>query len=486
MVVGRNASPAALQEEVIADRPWWQEPLQASVADGGSNGMQNAAIPASCDVAIIGSGIAGAATAYWLLKADPSCSVVVLERGLTPAWGATGRNGGQLLPFVADWQSFVQRVGKEDAERRRAIEQSAIPMVREFCRKHGADCELRQNGTLLLCNDQEVFDGLQRDAQAQGFCEIWDAERCHVELGDCASTYAGGVLWPIGGQLWAAKLCEALLQAAVQLGAVTRTGCEVSEIRSCGNGAGDGGSSAELLTSLGLLHARRCTVVCTNGYAAELLPELQDFVKPVRGQVLLTAPIAEKHRKPWNIITYAPATKPGQAYGSSEYLIQRADGRVVFGGARHVVAGSEVGVKDDSRVRCDIATRLRALLFRLGFPEEAVQVERDWSGVMGYTTDGAPVLGPLPGRPGVLACLGFTGHGMPQAFPVARAVAEMALSADGAAAPDWLPPSWLAERLTSIIPTLESSPAKVKPAVIDGKPGATGVKDAASERFIAA
>lgn len=46
---------------------------------------------------------------------------------------------------------------------------------------------------------------------------------------------------------------------------------------------------------------------------------------------------------------------------------------------------------------------------------------------MGYSNDGMPHVGEVPGKSGQLICAGFSGHGMPQIFLAAKAVARMAL-----------------------------------------------------------
>lgn len=46
---------------------------------------------------------------------------------------------------------------------------------------------------------------------------------------------------------------------------------------------------------------------------------------------------------------------------------------------------------------------------------------------MGYSSDGWPFIGPLPNRPNQFVIAGFTGHGMPQIFLSAKAIAEMAV-----------------------------------------------------------
>ena len=45
--------------------------------------------------------------------------------------------------------------------------------------------------------------------------------------------------------------------------------------------------------------------------------------------------------------------------------------------------------------------------------------------VMGYSSDGFPHVGAIPDKPGQFICAGFSGHGMPQVFLSAKAIATM-------------------------------------------------------------
>ena len=54
-----------------------------------------------------------------------------------------------------------------------------------------------------------------------------------------------------------------------------------------------------------------------------------------------------------------------------------------------------------------------------------IEVEAEWTGVLGFTSDGKPFVGPLPERPNVYVAAGFNGNGMPQCFGVGKAIALM-------------------------------------------------------------
>ncbi len=107
------------------------------------------------------------------------------------------------------------------------------------------------------------------------------------------------------------------------------------------------------------------------------------------------------------------------------YAIRRPDGRVCLGGARALEEGAAVGCADDGSLSPVVGGYLRRFL-RERFPSlGAVEVEAEWTGVLGFTRDGKPFVGPVPGRAGVLVAAGFCGHGMPQCFGVGKAVAQL-------------------------------------------------------------
>lgn len=115
------------------------------------------------------------------------------------------------------------------------------------------------------------------------------------------------------------------------------------------------------------------------------------------------------------------------AAGARElYGLRRPDGRVCLGGARALEEGAAVGSTDDASLSGVVGTYLRAFL-ATHFPAlgEGVEVEAEWTGVLGLTCDGRPFVGPLPGRPGVLVAAGFCGNGMPRCFGAGKAVARM-------------------------------------------------------------
>ena len=93
-------------------------------------------------------------------------------------------------------------------------------------------------------------------------------------------------------------------------------------------------------------------------------------------------------------------------------LIRRPDNRLCLGGARALEPGAAVGSTDDRTLSAVVGAYLRRFL-RASFPRLGeIQIEAEWTGVLGFTHDKKPLVGAVRERVWVGA--GFCGHGMPQ------------------------------------------------------------------------
>lgn len=152
---------------------------------------------------------------------------------------------------------------------------------------------------------------------------------------------------------------------------------------------------------------------CTNAYAPLLFPGMADLVKPRRGQMLAIR---------------APGLRLDCSYYANhgyEYFRQTSDGSVVVGGCRRAFADVEVGYEDTTTPAVQSALE-RFARERLGLKAGAYEIVARWSGTMGFSPDGLPLMGPIPDLAGeregrVWFCGGFTGHGMSMGFRAAHA-----------------------------------------------------------------
>ena len=355
-----------------------------------------------CDVAIVGGGVVGASTAYWLRRQHPALRVALFERGLL-ASGATGRNAGFVLQGVtSDFATDVERYGDERAQRLWAVTRASRDGLLEAIPPERFGFEA--SGSLTLAATPEEDDRLRRSARLMYEAGLPSS---YLPPGDVAQRtsskgFYGGLLVPTGGMLDPVRLVRALAEAS---GAALEEQHPVLHIAPQPGGF--------LLETPRRRVRTAALVLAANAYAPQLVPALSAYVRPVRAQMLATEPMRPR---------WLPA--PVYSHDGYFYLRQKATGELLLGGARHRHAEAEVGY--DDAVTEALQRDLHAYLAQ-HFPQaEGLAVTRRWSGTMGFSPDGLPSVGPIPDLPGAYFAAGFTGHGLAYGFRVGQMLAEFA------------------------------------------------------------
>ena len=348
----------------------WQQPL-----DGHA------------DVAIVGGGIIGAATAYGVRQLAPDARVVLLEADRV-ASGASGRNAGFLLLGThSDYASAVEAYGRDRARRIWQFTQENFYHVVEDL--DDGVIGLETAGSVTAAGDADEADRLRRShrllAEDGVETQLLDADATEARTG--VRGMWGALLVLEGGEVDPVRLVR---QLVARSRARVYEGVRVSGVRNAGG-------AVELATDAGTLTADR-VLLAPGPRLPQLVPELASRVRPVRAQMLATAPLA-------------PCLPiPVYSHGGFFYLRQLADGRVYLGGARHLHERAEVGFADATTAA--LQADLEAYLRRHVVGAQEATVERRWSGTMGFSPDGLPTLGAVPGVEGAHYATGFTGHGM--------------------------------------------------------------------------
>lgn len=394
------------------------------------------------DVVVVGAGIVGCATAYFLARRG--VRVVVVERGPVP--GEQSRK---------NW-GFVRQQGRDPLE---------IPLVMEanrlwqgLERELGTDVEWVQGGNLALAADAERMARLEAwlpVAREFGLdTRLLRARDLHAVVPGLAGGWVGGLHTPGDGHADPEKATDAFARAAVAQGASLRLECAVQSVTT------RAGAVAGVVTERGEI--RTPTVVCAAGAWSTRLARTLGLDLPqrwVRGTVARTTP--------------APAVTSCAVWGPGVAFRQRRDGsfNIAAGGAldhditldslrqvrfflpnywknrtlfrfhvgRPLLASLAAALPGSAARRRPLVwdrglepqpnpTKVRRSLAELQRVLPALPplaIARAWAGYIDAAPDLVPVLGEVPGLRGFVLATGFSGHGFAMGPIAGRLVSEL-------------------------------------------------------------
>ncbi|MBX3596710.1 MAG: FAD-binding oxidoreductase [Rhizobiaceae bacterium] len=355
------------------------------------------------DIAIIGGGLTGVSAA--LFAAEAGASVVLIEANEI-GWGASGRNFGQMTPYLRrDPDKVISLLGQEAGDRLINAASGAPSLISDLISKHGIQCDLDVSGLLYAAHTPAALEKLKARARwwaGHGVpIQILDHSALKSAIG--GGSYWGGILEPRGGTLNPLAYCRGLAAAAIQRGATIHEGDKVLKIERENDGW-------LLTTANGRLHART-TLVCTDSYSDGLLPELYRSLLTFRGYQLVSKPLAPDHWK-----TILPG---GQALTDTHRMMSGI--RKLPGCRIQVSASVEPSGPERYANRKPATSRVRALYPFLG----DVEWESSWSGWIGLSVDELPrLVEPLPQ---LFVGYGYSGRGLSLSTIMGRELATKAL-----------------------------------------------------------
>lgn len=385
------------------NRSYWHETVDLI--------MPSAPLPTRANHVVVGGGIVGAATAYFLAKAGHN--VVLIER-IHPAHGATGRNGGFIGTGPAEGYAGARaRLGAAPAQQIYELTVQNGKLARQIIHEEGFDCHFREPGTFNLSLSYAEHQAAKQSVatlNADGYAgEILDRDQLQAMVNTRLAEEIVGASYKAGSALMhSGRLVRGIVEAAITHGAIL----SIANVERIDYTHTD----PIVVTDKGRIHAQS-VVLGLNAWSRQLAPALNGIITPVRGQILSTAPTA-------------PVFSQGMGTDitpTGEYWQQTLDGSIVLGGCRAAASNSDVNLYDIG-ITADVQAALDNVLPRL-FPDLAsLPITRRWAGLMGFTPDYVPVVDAMPGMPGVWAGGGFCGSGMPFGFVVGKYLAQAAVT----------------------------------------------------------
>ncbi|MFB2858258.1 NAD(P)/FAD-dependent oxidoreductase [Aeromonas hydrophila] len=356
----------------------------------------------NAEVCIIGGGFSGLNTAINL--AEAGYKVVLLEAHRI-GWGASGRNGGQLIRGIGhDTSQFARWIGDEGVRELDLMGLEAVELVRERIERFNIDCDLRW-GYCDLATRQRHLAGFAEEAAllaSLGYrheVKLVAREDIHSVVG--SDRYIGGMIDMGSGHLHPLNLALGEARAAASLGVALFEQSRVVHI--------DYGDRLQVTTAHGRVSADYLVIGC-NAYLNDLNPELGGKVLPAGSYILATEVLEKRLRQrllPQNMAVCDQNV-------ALDYYRLSADGRLLFGGACNY----------SGRDPRDIKAFMLPKLLRV-FPELAdTAIEFQWGGMIGIGANRLPQIGRLPEQPNVFYAQAYSGHGLNATHMAGKLVAE--------------------------------------------------------------
>jgi gamma-glutamylputrescine oxidase len=341
----------------------------------------------TADVCVIGAGFTGIATALTLAERGYKVAVVEANR---VGWGASGRNGGQIICDINGAAKLRKKHGDGISDLMWDMKWRGNDIIYERVKKYAIDCDLKAGYVQVAFKNRHIRD-LEEDMnelQRRNFPyehQMFNQEETRSLLG--TEAYIGSMTNMRNGHLHPLNLCIGEANAAVELGTTIYEQSPVTEIIH--------GKKPKVMTANG--HVEADTVVLAGNAYHTLEPKhLSGLTFPAGSYIIGTEPLPQEIIKQINPQDLAVCDLNEVV----DYHRLSADGRLLYGG-RCNYSG-----RVPSSIKASILPRMLNIYPQL----KDVRIDYEWGGNIGIVLNRIPALGRINGN--VWYSQGYSGHGV--------------------------------------------------------------------------
>ena len=353
----------------------------------------------SADVCIVGAGYTGLSAALECRARGLSVIVVEAHR---PGWGASGRNGGQVLAGFANDDEMAAQLGHPDARRAWDLSVDGVALVRERIERYEIDCDFTPGFLFVATRPRratELEAWMDTISERYAYPHLSWLDRAPLGERINSTQYVAGVRDAFAGHLHPLKYCLGLANAALQEGAQIFCNSPVERI--------DFGAKPVVTTASGEV---RCAhvVVCCNAFGGDVLPKpIGRRIVPVGTYIIATEPLPARDADA--LIRHREAICDNNFF--LNYFRLSHDNRLLFGGR------AASGYVRPTLLRESMRARMATVFPHLS----KTRIDFLWGGFVDVTRNRAPDFGRIGSNS--FYAQGFSGHGVALTGIAGRAIA---------------------------------------------------------------
>ena len=347
------------------------------------------------DVAIVGGGFSGVATAVEL--SERGYKVVLLESNRI-GWGASGRNGGQIIGgYGQNPGAFRSTIGSEGVDIVEGMGVECVDIIKQRIEKYNIDCDLKW-GYCEVGLKKRHLKSYQQWAEDDPAMRLLDQDQIKEYVN--SELYLGGYYREDWGHIQPLNLCIGEAKVAQSLGANIFENSQVTNITY--------GDNPVVTTQKGSVKAGH-VILCGNAYMGKLVPYLDARVLPATSCIIGTEPLSDEQLQQTMVRDVAVC----DSRTALDYYRLSADKRLLFGGLSNYTGLEPANA--EAVMRNKMAKVFPSL--------KNVKVDYSWSGRMGISVRRMPQIGRLKNS-NILYASGYSGHGVAPTHMTGRLLAE--------------------------------------------------------------
>ena len=391
--------------------PWFVEALQSE----GELKINKLKTNLITDICIIGGGFTGLWTALKIKEKNPNTNIILIEKDLCGS-GASGRNGGCMIPQSTKFQGIKKIVGLEDAKKIVMATEAAVNNIKDYCIKNNIDAQIRDDGVLYGATNKfhkGAFESLIKDLNENQINSWERLSKEKVQLLTGSKKFIDGYYSPIGGSLQPALLVRGLKKTA------ENKGIKIYEKSAALSYKGK--KEIIIKTKKGSIKCNKL-IIAMNAWTPSFLPFLSRSVILVSSDMIISEPIKNELQDlglnsglvilDSNLFQHYSRTTP--------------DDKIILGkGGNTFSFGNKV---IDSFDGPSTIEKFLKKSFKSFYPSlNNIKITKSWNGPSERTKTGFPFFGYHPNNQNISYAFGYSGNGVLTCYVGGEILSSMAL-----------------------------------------------------------